>query len=78
MTECVHKWYAVGNYSGGSDGACCGVKGCKEELTHEEVDRRLNTAERLREGIHNILRQLHVPKTDTLSLKEALNALLLV
>lgn len=31
---------------------------------------------RLREGIHNILQQLQAPRTDTLPLREALDALL--
>lgn len=37
------EWYAIGNYSGGGDGAMC--NGCKKELSYEEVNRRLNVTD---------------------------------
>ena len=42
---CKHEWEAIGNYSGGSDGAIC--RKCKATLNYDEVDLRLNATEAL-------------------------------
>ncbi len=54
----THNWKAIGNYSGGNNGAMCKVHECRVELDYEEVDRRLNTYTELLEALQTLIEDI--------------------